>query len=121
MKVSIIAGIVLGAALGLLVQGCARVHLDCSSGLPQTFSITGSTVGNQLVALGVAAAGAGTLAGKDGTAPAPATQGSTLDYDYLAIFGPDNGGLGCGVVAPATTTINNNQGGVVNMPAQTLH
>jgi hypothetical protein len=114
MKVSIIAGIVLGAALGLLVQGCARVHLDCSSGLPQTFSITGSTVGNQLVALGVAAAGAGGLAGKEGSTTTP--QGSTLDYDYLAIFGPDNGGLGCGVVAPATTTINNNQGGTINMP-----
>ncbi len=104
--------------LALALAGCAKVHLDCSSGLPQTFAITGSTVGNQLVALGVAAAGAAGMAGKapEG-ATAPTQQGSTLDYSYLAIFGPDNGGLGCGAIQPATTTINNNQGGVVNMPA----
>jgi tagatose-1,6-bisphosphate aldolase non-catalytic subunit AgaZ/GatZ len=99
------------------VMGCAKVHLDCSSGLPQTFSVTGSTVGNQIVALGVAAEGAAGFAGKaPGEAPTPVPQGSTLDYSWLAIFGPDNGGLGCGVVAPATTTINNNQGGTINMP-----
>ena len=105
------------AALAFYACSCARVHLDCSSGLPQTFSITGSTVGNQIVALGVAAAGAAGFAAKapDGTTTTP--QGSTLDYDYLAIFGPDNGGLGCGTTAPATTTVNNSPGGTINMPA----
>ena len=110
-KIAILAIVV------LMGSGCARVHLDCSAGTPQTFAITGSTVGNQLVALGVAAAGASGVAGREGGATPPTpTGGSTLDYDYLAIFGPDNGGLGCGSTAQPTTTINVNQGGVNNMP-----
>jgi len=106
--------------LAVAVIGCAKIHLDCSSGLPQTFAITGSTVGNQLVALGVAAAaGMGGVGAKQGdTVTASTTQGSTLDYSYVPIFGPDNGGLGCGAIQPPTTTINNAQGGVVNMPTQ---
>jgi hypothetical protein len=99
--------------LALAMLGCATVHLDCSSGTPQTFAITGSTVGSQLLAVGIAAAkGAGFAA----TAPPTTTpQGSTLDYSYVPIFGSDSGGLGCGATQPATTTINNNQGGTLNM------
>src|ERR1700730_11280968 len=98
--------------LALALAGCAKIHLDCSQGLPQTFAITGSTVGSQLLAAGLTAAkGAGFAA----TAPPPATpQGSTLDYSYVPIFGSDSGGLSCGAVQAPTTTINNNQGGTLN-------
>jgi hypothetical protein len=82
------------AVVGLLalgIWGCATVHIECpTDGSTTTVAVGGSTVGQQLLTLGLAAAKTAGFAqrtpGAMTTPPAPA---STVDYKWVPIFGSD--------------------------------
>jgi hypothetical protein len=84
-----ISRIVLGGVIALGIWGCATVHIECpTDGSTTTVAVGGSTVGQQLLTLGLAAA---KTAGFARQAPAAGTPppASTVDYKWLAIWGSD--------------------------------
>jgi len=107
----------------LFISGCATIDSSttCPSGtIGTSWGLNGSQVGNQLIAMGAAAA---KVAGFMATAPGanqPAPTTITMHYSYVPIFGQDGGSTTCvmpgGIAAGGGTTINNSQGGVINMP-----
>ena len=101
--------------LGLLMlSGCATVDLDCPTTGGETIAVGGSTVGNQIVALGLLA-GQGALksagfAAREG-ATAPASPVMHVHYSWIPIFGADY--VACQNTSGAATPVPVN---VVNMP-----
>ncbi len=109
--------------LGLLVivffSGCATIELDCPTTGGETIAVGGSTVGNQIVALGILAAqGAmksGGLAAREGATAAAPPPVMHVHYSYVPIFGSDY--VSCqatGGGAPAPIPV-----AVMSMPANT--
>ena len=120
MKKSICLGII---AAGLLfLYGCTTIksHTTCPVGTIGTaWSSQDSNPGGTLIAAGLSAASAmGFMAKLDAAPPAPTTVDVSSSYPWG--FGSNSGATGCVIPTstPATTTINNAAGGVVNMPAQ---
>ena len=116
-KRTLLAAALMGIALGIWCQGCAKVSLSTQCPANSTgvsFALAGSTVGNQLLSmLSSGLATGGLIAGARLGAAEPATT-ATMSYDYLAIWGPDSGSLSC-TSPPTTTTV------VTSPPAQILH
>lgn len=80
--------------LAVLFAGCATIDMDCPSSGSETIVIGGSTVGNQIIALGATAAqGAmksGGLMAKDAaTTGGPAGPVMHVHYSWVPIFGAD--------------------------------
>ena len=104
MRKTICLGIIVGALLHL--YGCATITetVACpASSTGVNFALQGSTVGNQLLAMGQAAAGAAGFMAKEGAA-APTTT-ATMKYTYIPIFGSDSGSLTCTQPAVPPTII----------------
>jgi hypothetical protein len=85
-----ISRIVLAAVI-VGLWGCAKIHIECpTDGSTTTVAVGGSTVGQQLLTLGLAAAKTAGFAQRvpsaTTTPPAPA---STVDYEYAPLFGSD--------------------------------
>ena len=87
-------GIFAVAILILIValSGCASIDMDCPKTGGETIAIGGSTVGNQIVALGATAAqgamkSGGLMAAREGAAEAAPVM--HVHYSYLPIFGAD--------------------------------
>lgn len=82
----------IGLLLMLACSSCAVVDMDCPTTGSETIAIGGSTVGNQVIALGAVAAqgamkGAGLMAREGDIAPAkPAMH---VHYAYMPVFGAD--------------------------------
>jgi hypothetical protein len=109
--------------LAIALAGCADV--ECSSvGLPpgdQAYAaFGGSQVGNTLLAMAqIAGKGAGVFGGPkdgEGATTQPNGPGCNISYKVPPIFGNDYVQTGISVPAAPSTTINNNQGGIINMP-----
>jgi hypothetical protein len=104
MRKSICLGLIVGSLLHL--YGCATIDetVACpASSTGVAFALQGSTVGNQLISMAGAAAGAAGFMARPGAAEAPTTT-ATMKYTYVPIFGSDSGSLTC-VQAPAPPTI----------------
>jgi len=104
--ITFIAAIVMAVALAIWSQGCADIteSTTCPAGsIGVSFALSGSTIGNQAIAmLGTAVSGA-TLAAKEGAATPPATT-ATMTYKYIPIFGADSGSLTC-IQTPQQTVV----------------
>src|SRR5277367_4248312 len=115
--ITLIAALMLGCALALYSQGCAKVSLSTQCPANSTgvsFALQGSTVGNQLLSmLSSGLATGGLIAGARLGAAAPTTT-ATMSYEYVPIFGSDSGSLTC-VSPPTTTTV------VTSPPASIVH
>ncbi len=79
--------------LGLALAGCAHMHVVCQDAGTTTLAVGGSTVGQQLITAGLAAAktaGFMAVAPQPLKAAAPTAQAqSFVDYNYMPVFGPD--------------------------------
>ena len=106
-RVTILAAVMLGLALTVLAQGCAKVSLTTQCPANSTgvgFALAGSTVGNQVLSmLGAMGGAAGMMARQGDTAP---TNTATMTYEYVPIFGADSGSLNCTMPPPAPTILN---------------
>ena len=92
----------------------------CPAGtIGTSWSSQDSNIVGQLVAAGLSAAAAAGFMARVKDTPPPATT-ITVSSTYPWGFGSNSGATGCITPSdtPATTTINNNQGGVINMPEQ---
>ena len=83
--------IIIVLAMALALAGCADIEMDCPPTGGETIAVGGSTVGNQIVALGVAAgqgaAKSGGLMAREGAAsPGPVMH---VHYRYVPLFGSD--------------------------------
>jgi hypothetical protein len=79
-------------AMALALSGCATIDMECPKTGGETIAIGGSTVGNQIIALGATAAqGAmktgGLMAAREQAAAAEPVM--HVHYSYLPIFGAD--------------------------------
>lgn len=88
-------------AVAVVLFGCAKVHLVCPDNGVATAVIGGSQVGYQLIAMGSAMA---TKGGMMAAAPSGGTSSatSTVDYNWVPIFGQDY--ASCGEM-PAPTAV----------------
>lgn len=105
MRKSIYLGLIVGSLLHL--YGCATIDetVACpASSTGVNFALQGSTIGNQLLAMGQAAAGAAGFMAKAGASSAPVTT-ATMKYTYIPIFGSDSGSLTCTQPAAPPTII----------------
>lgn len=76
----------IGILLTVLLAGCAKIHMACPTTGVQTVTIGGSTVGYTLLSMaGTAAHAAGLM---QSTAPQQSA-GTTVDYEYVPLFGED--------------------------------
>ena len=112
--------IILAGVMALVMYGCTTIKSSttCPVGtIGTSWSSQDSNIGGTLIAAGLsAAAHAGFMDKLNAQAPATTI---TVNSTYPWGFGSNTGATGCIIPtsAPATTTINNNQGGVINMPA----
>ena len=118
MRKTICLGIIVGALLHL--YGCTTIKSStiCPVGtIGTSWSSQDSNIGGTLVAAGLSAAAAAGFMARLKTAPSTQTTIS-VNSTYPWGFGSNSGATGCitPTDAPATTTINNNQGGTINMP-----
>jgi hypothetical protein len=91
----------------------------CPAGtIGTSWSSQDSNPAGTLIAAGLSAAAATGFMARLGSAPPSTT--ITVSSTYPWGFGSNSGATGCITPSdtPATTTINNNQGGVINMPEQ---
>ncbi len=87
-------------ALGLLVlvcflTGCAHMHIVCQDMGTTSLAVGGNTAGQQILSLGLAAAGAAASGAKLMAVATPQPKAPTaqsqsyVDYNYMPLFGPD--------------------------------
>jgi hypothetical protein len=121
MRKSIWMGIIAGALLHLC--GCTTIKSNtvCPAGtIGTSWSSKDSNIVGSLIAAGLSAASAAGFMDKIPSNPPQTTVSVSSTYPWG--FGSNSGATGCIIptAVPATTTINNNQGGVLNMQAPTL-
>lgn len=106
--------IAIGGFLTLTAAGCAQIEMDCPQTGGETIAIGGSTVGNQIVALGLLAGqgamkSGGLMAREGDVAPAKPTM--HVHYAWSPIFGSDyvscqaTGGTGAPIPVAVVSTV----------------
>ena len=101
----------IAAVLAVSLAGCAKISLttQCpATSIGAGFALSGSTVGNQAIAMLGSAVGAAKLAAmakayKDAGVAMPAPITDTMTYTYAPIFGADSGNLTC--IQPQQQTV----------------
>ena len=117
MKKSICLGLIVGSLLFL--YGCTTIKSSttCPAGtIGTSWSSQDSNPAGTLIAAGLSAAAATGFMARVNAAPPPATT-IPVSSSYPWGFGSNSGATGCITPSdtPASTTINNAPGGVVNM------
>lgn len=119
LTTAIVAAVV---GVSLALWGCTTIQSDtvCPVGtIGTSWSSQDSNIGGTLIAAGLSAASAAGFMAPFNAAP-PKETTISVHSTYPWGFGSNSGATGCVIPssAPASTTINNNQGGVINMPTQ---
>jgi hypothetical protein len=102
----------------LALFGCATVTLNATCPATSTgvsFALAGSTVGNQAISMLGSALTAAKILGapKDEASVAPPPTSATMKYEYVPLFGADDGSLTCVQPIAQTTVVTSPPASIV--------